>query len=147
MNVENVTTMMSQASHLLTLSATYQARYGRNAKLKAGSPQDAWDLYDQTLYGQSIIARMLHESALESPYYKVRKWWEAQDVIDVGVARLLVQEVSHLLASVAYHEATADPKKLSHSVQSAQYIIAGMLHPSSILVAMDETVNLERYAS
>ena len=147
MDVKNVSAMMSQASHVLTLSATYQARYGRTTKLKAGSPQDAWELYDQTLYGQSIIARMLHEGALEKPYYKTGKWWEGQDVIDVGVARLLVQDVAHLLACIAYHEATADPKELSHSAHSTQYIIAGMLHPSSILVAMDETINLEQYAS
>lgn len=147
MNVTIATQMMQEVAHLLQLSATYQARYGRYAPLKPGSSPDAWELYEQTRQSQSLIARLLSVDALNDPHYKAGEWWKRQDVIDVGTVRLLVQDITHLLACTSYHEAVPQAVGSSHSVDSAQHTIAGMLHPNCLRIALDESIDLGFYAS
>lgn len=146
-NANIATQMMQEAGTLLQLSATYQARYGRYAPLKAGSPQDAWELYEATRHSQSVIARLLDVDALANPYNKVGQWWERQDVIDVGTVRLIIQDITQMLASASYHEAVAHSTGTPHSIDSTQHTIAGMLHPHCVRIALDDSIDLELSAS
>jgi len=131
--------MLIEAAQLMELASTYQVRYGRQTRLKPGSSDDAWTLYQAALDSQCEIARLIDPAVLEAPNRRRMSWWERQDVVDTGVVREIIDDIGHLIACCAYAQAEAENghTEWSYAVESAQSVIAGLLHPTSLQVALD----------
>ncbi|MBC8098617.1 MAG: hypothetical protein H7Y11_04185 [Armatimonadetes bacterium] len=130
-----------KVAELTQLCAQFQARFGRYYALKPGSSADAWALYHQILNQQVDIALLLDPQALEQPHDAYDRWWERQDTLDLSVAKVMLQQVGHVIATCAYHEKEADDGAVhdtewSYAVFRAESAIAGMLHPSARQVAL-----------
>ena len=67
---------------------------------------------------------------------------------DLSIAKTMLQQVSHLIASCAYQEAESGTSERSHAVRSAQASIAALLHPSARMMALTSgSAKSERYAA
>jgi hypothetical protein len=138
--------LAQKISELVQQCASFQAKYGRYYTLKPGSPTEAWALYHDILGKQVEIAAMLDGNTLELQQSTLDQWWKRHDVIDLSIAKTLMQQVSHLIATCAYHDAETEPTDYSYAVFSAQASIANMLHPSARMLALSpDTVKSERY--
>jgi hypothetical protein len=126
---------------LIEMVSQFQFQYGRDYRLKPGSPTLAWSLYQEILNQQVAIARLLDAPARENPVFHVQRWWKFQDVMDIGIAFCLGAEINHLLASCACRLA-APEQELSPVIATSQAIIAGMLHPSVLLMAQGQTTSV-----
>lgn len=139
--------LAQKISELVQQCASFQAKFGRYYTLKPGSPAEAWAMYHDILGKQVEIAAMLDQTTLDLPHTTPNQWWKRHDVIDLSIAKTLMQQVSHLIATCAYHEANIDLTDWSYAVFAAQVSIAGMLHPTAKLVALSShPVKSERYA-
>jgi hypothetical protein len=130
--------ILNEAARLLELTATFQARYGKQYRLKAGSPQEAWTLYDDISEMQTRVAALLDPQALEDSNSRYGHWWERMDVMDVNTAQMLVEEVGALISCCAYSDVKSPETSLTYMVLSKQSTIAGFLHPSSRMIAAGE---------
>ncbi len=137
--------LAQKVSELIQLCASFQAKYGRYYTQDNSNNEDACILCEQILVCQIEIAALLDLSTLEAQKTGGDEWWKRHDVIDLSVAKTMMQQVSHLIASCAYQEAEAGGT-VSHAVRSAQASIAALLHPSARMMALTTTVKSERYA-
>lgn len=137
MNTATARQIAARIAELIELASIFQARYGKQYRMKPGSPAEAWDLH-QALFDQQVaIAHLLDPSTLETPLRRPAQWWKYQDEMDTGSACLMAAEASHLIASCACFEA-APRADSSPVVSTSQAVIAGMLHPSTLMVAQGE---------
>jgi hypothetical protein len=137
MNTQNARELAAKVAQLIEQASVFQALYGKGYRMKPGSPDEAWTLHNTIFNQQTDIARLLDDDALQNPTRRTHLWWKQQDTIDSGIATMIAQEVSQLIASCAYFEAKPMGES-SHMVRCAQTVIAGMLHPSTLLVAQSE---------
>jgi hypothetical protein len=145
MNTATARQLAAKIAELIELTSIFQARYGKQYRIKPGSPAEAWDLHQAIFDQQAVIAQLLDTAALENPLRRCPSWWKYQDTIDTGVVSLIAAEISHLIACCASFE--AEPRAASSpAVSSSQAAIAGMLHPSAVLVAQGDA-NYTRRAS
>lgn len=135
MNVVTAREIMAQTALLIEHSAAFQAIYGRYYQLKPGSSEDAWTRYHAVLERQTMIARLLDTDTLENVPHRCGEWWKREDVIDTGVLRVLVAEVANMLMSCACMEAEPTGRDLSYTIDLSQRTIAGMLHPTTLMLA------------
>ena len=135
--------VMIKVSELIELSSIFQARYGRDYRLVPGSPDEAWELYQAISDQQTAIARLLDLTALENPIRRCAQWWKSQDVINSSVVSMMAQEAAHLIACCASFE-TQPRAVASPVIDVSQSVIAGMLHPSCVLVAQGDTGTTRR---
>ena len=105
--------------------------------MKPGSPTQAWDLYQTMLNQQTAIAGLLDVDALEDVAQRLPQWWKWQESIDTGVIAQMAQEAYHLIACCASSEASP-AANASPVIACSQRVIAGMLHPTTRMVAMGE---------
>ena len=137
MNTVSARQLMAENAQLIEYASIFQARYGKQYRLKPGSPSEAWDLHQAIFDRQVAIAHLLDTAAIETPMQRCTPWWKWQDVIDTSVACTMAAEASHLIACCASFE--AEPRAASSpAVSASQAVIAGMLHPSALLVAQGE---------
>jgi hypothetical protein len=135
--------MAGKHAVLIEMVSIFQCRYGKDYRIKPGSPADAWELYQSILDHQVQLARLLDANALENPIFRLHTWWKFQDVMDVGVVFSIGSEINHLIACCACSD--ADPAlEPSPVIQTSQRTIAGMLHPSAILMAQDSLMRMPR---
>ena len=134
--------LLQHAGHLAELTTTFQASYGKGYRINAGSDRDTWVLYRNIQDAQQAIARLLSEDALEHPHALSGQWWDRYDVPDASISQALVGQAGHLIAACAYCEANKATDDCYRSVDATQRAIAGMLHPSILLLASDETVRV-----
>jgi hypothetical protein len=132
MNIAIARRVVAETTLLTELVATFQAHYGKNYRLKAGSPAEAWTLHRQILDQQRAIAGLLDADIIEQPVYKHIRWWQQQDAMDTGVTQELFFEAHQLVARCAYTEASAHDPCKSPGIACSQAIIAGMLHPNAL---------------
>lgn len=138
MNTSTARSMAAEIAQLIELASIFQARYGKQYRMKPGSPAAAWDLQQSIFDCQVAIARLLDAQAVESPRQD-STWWKWQETIDTAVASSIAQEISHLIASCACFE--VEPRSAeSPMVAASQRAIAGMLHPSALMIAQAEPV-------
>lgn len=104
--------------------------------MKPGSPTQAWDLYQSILNQQTAIAQLLDSDALEDSAQR-QQWWKWQESIDTSIVTQIAQEAYHLIACCASFEANPAGSN-SPVIGCSQRVIAGMLHPSTRMVAMGE---------
>lgn len=135
MNTTQARTLLAEAAHLIELTATFQAAYGKDYHLKPGSPEDAWTLHDQIYELECRIASLLDEQALEHAYPPHGEWWERYDVMPTAIARELLASIGHLITCCA--RASTDNAEWSYAMQTVQQRIAGMLRPASHQVALN----------
>lgn len=127
--------LAARVAELIELASIFQCRYGKDYRLKPGSPTDAWDLHQSIIDQQTAIAGLLDTYAIETPAQRVPQWWKNQDIMDTSTATSLAQEVCHLIAACACVD--ANPERVSSPViASLQQVIAGTLHPSTRMMAM-----------
>lgn len=135
MNTALARQLAASVAELIELASIFQCRYGKDYRLKPGSPADAWDLQQAIMNQQTAIATLLDESALETPSQRLPQWWKWQEIMDTGTATSLAQETCHLIAACAC--VTASPDSVTSPViNTSQQVIAGMLHPSTRMVAL-----------
>lgn len=138
MDVVTAREVMAETARLIEYSAAFQAAYGRFYTLKPGSPPDAWARYNGIMDSQTRIARLLNVTPGTQTPHRCGEWWKREDVIDTGVLRELAAEASNLLISCAFFEGAAThDRDWSYVVELSQRSIAGMLHPSTLLMAQD----------
>lgn len=137
MNTATARKIIMETAELLALCSRFQALYGKDYRMKPGSPEDAWDLYQAIFDQQRMIAEMLDTDALERPLKRWGEWWNRQETIDIALVSELAKEASHLIACCAYNE--ADPQRYADNVgmvRTSQGVIAGLLHPAARQVAL-----------
>lgn len=139
MNTVMARHIAAQIAELIELSSIFQTRYGKDYRMKPGSPAEAWELHDAIFNQQVAIASLLDVDALENPLQRVPTWWKWQETIDAGIVAQMAQEASHLIICCASFEAVPMAAS-SPAVSCSQRVIAGTLHPSAILVAQG-TIN------
>ncbi len=138
MNTTTARSLASRIAELIEITSIFQARYGKQYRMKPGSPAAAWDMHQSIFDHQVAIARLLDETALLSPRQSAT-WWKWQETMDTAVASGVAQEISRLIAACACFE--AEPRAgESPMVTASQRAIAGMLHPSALMVAQAEPV-------
>lgn len=139
--------LAQKVSELIQLCASFQAKYGRYYSQDKGNNAEACELCDEILTRQIEIAALLDVSTLEAQQAAGDEWWKRHDVIDLSIAKTMMQQVSHLIASCAYQEAETGTSERSHAVRSAQASIASLLHPSARMMALSSgSAKSERYA-
>ena len=102
MKVETARKLICEAAHLVELTSTFQAAYGKNQRIHAGSPRDIWSLYHDICDVQHKIAALLDDEALHTPVSTYGEWWKRQDVPDLGTAHALITQASQLIAACAH---------------------------------------------
>ena len=137
MNTAIARLLAAKVAELIEMASIFQSCYGKDYRMKPGSPTQAWDLYQAMLNQQTAIARLLDVDALEDPSQRLPQWWKWQEVIDTGIVAQMAQETYHLIACCASFEANPTGSK-SPVIGCSQRVIAGMLHPSTCMVAMGE---------
>lgn len=149
MNTANARTILAETARLVELTATFEARYGKNYRMSANSPTDAWKLHHAILDTQHIIAHLLDPHIIENPHSRYGKWWERHDVMEASMAQQLIAEVAHLIAVVAHYEVNEQDGKAtwSHALNTTQGAIAGMLHPQAFVIAGALSPEAQRNAS
>lgn len=149
MNTANARTILAETARLVEMTAIFQARYGKNYRISALSPKDAWTLHNTILDTQHIIAHLLDPNIIENPHSRYGKWWERHDVMEASMAQQLITEVAHLIAAVAHYEANEQDGKAtwSHALTTTQCAIAGMLHPQAFVISGALTPEAQRNAS
>ncbi|MEO8607999.1 MAG: hypothetical protein ABI690_08965 [Chloroflexota bacterium] len=134
MNTTQAQQLMVKITELIEFASIFQAKYGKQYRIKPGSPAEAWDLHQAIFDQQVAIAYLLDAAALETPLRRATPWWKFQDEIDTGVVCMVASETGHLIACCASFE--AEPRAASSpAIHSSQAVIAGMLHPSALMVA------------
>jgi len=134
MNTVTARQLSAKIAELIEFASIFQVRYGKQYRMKPGSPAEAWDLHRIINDQQVAIARLLDPAALENPLRRCTPWWKWQETIDTGVVYQIAIEANHLIACCASFE--AEPlAEASPAVAASQSAIAGMLHPSAVLVA------------
>ena len=137
MNTARARLLAAKTAELIEMASIFQSCYGKDYRMKPGSPTQAWDLY-QAMYEQQVaIGRLLDVEALENPAYRIPQWWKFQEVLDTGVVGTMAQEAYHLIACCASFESNPAASS-SPVIGCSQRVIAGMLHPSTVMVAMGE---------
>ncbi|MEZ4669002.1 MAG: hypothetical protein R3E39_13935 [Anaerolineae bacterium] len=124
-----------KTAELVELTSKFQCLYGKAYNLKPGSPAAAWELYQAILDQQTAIAGLLDAGILEAPLQRLPQWWKRQDVMDTATATSLAQETWHLIAACACVEVTLGAT-VSPLMTTSQQVIAGVLHPSTRMLAM-----------
>jgi len=142
MTLQSAHELLHYAGHLAELTSTFQAAYGRHYRVNAGSDQDTWALYRNINDAQQAIARLLTDEALEHPHALSGKWWDRYDVPDTSVSQAILSQAGHLIAACAYCEAKNVTDDCYRSIDATQRAIAGMLHPSILLLASDEKIRV-----
>ena len=66
MNTVLARQMAARVAELIELASIFQCRYGKDYRLKPGSPANAWDLQQAIMNQQTAIASLLDASALET---------------------------------------------------------------------------------
>ena len=122
---------------LIGMCATFQAEHGRHYVLKPGSHNAVWEAYNQINAKQTSIAELLDDDAVEDAYPHPSAWWESQDIPDVSTGNQILDAASRLIACCAYCEASNEIPDWSYSIFSTQSVIAGLLQPAALLVALD----------
>jgi hypothetical protein len=131
MNITIAQRIVMHITSIATLSATFQAKYGRDYRLTNDSPAVAWELYRQFMAEQVQIVSLLEPLALENPYSRYGKWWERRDVIDNGLLNELTSNAMTLVERCAHLEAIGHSTENAPSLIIVQQSIAGMLHPAT----------------
>ncbi|MBL8160944.1 MAG: hypothetical protein JNJ61_03090 [Anaerolineae bacterium] len=145
MNTVAARHIAAKIAELIELASIFQARYGKNYRMKPGSPDSAWDLHQTIFNQQTEVARLLDYEALADPLKRMPTWWKWQETIDSGAAAQIAQEVSHLIACCASFE--ANPlHETSPVILCSQRVIAGVLHPSCVLIALEEMSQAQKSA-
>lgn len=148
MNLDKARTILNETTRLVELTATFQARYGKDYVMRVGTPQDAWDLHENILDSQAIIANLIEPEIKANPHFRYGKWWERTQVMTNCTAQQLMTEACRLMSVVAHFETKNQEGKStwSHAVTTTQSAIAGMLHPSSLEIVtnpeMDHSFHL-----
>ncbi|GAB4319714.1 MAG: hypothetical protein Kow00117_09370 [Phototrophicales bacterium] len=135
-NLDKTRVILNEAARLVELTATFQARYGKNYVMHMGTPQDALDLNECILDSQAIIANLIEPEIKVTPHYRYGKWWERSQVMTNCTAQQLMTEACRLMSAVAHFEAKHQQGKATwdHAITTTQSAIAGMLHPSTLQV-------------
>ncbi len=133
MNTHVARNILNEAARLMELTATFQARYGRAYIMTQGAPQAAWQLYNDIMNSQALIAGLLDVEALEDSHNPYGQWWTYNDVMTPIMAQHLITEAAQLLSSMAYVQSQQADGKVNapHAVNMLQRAIAGILHPNS----------------
>jgi hypothetical protein len=133
MNLTTVHQLLNTVSQLAEMSAYFSAKYGRNYRLKAGSPAEAWKLYHDAAHLQRILCGLLNADALDHAS-ETQTWWHTHDMIDTNITAELFSEAHQLLVRVTYCAATSTDQNECFNapgILAVQKQIAGMLHPSA----------------
>jgi hypothetical protein len=136
MNTARARLLAAKVAELIETTSIFQSCYGKNYRMKPGSPTQAWDLYHAMLNQQTTIAQLLDMDVLDDSAQRLPQWWKWQESIDTGIVAQIAQEAYHLIACCASFEANPTAKT-SPVIASSQRVIAGLLHPSTRMVAMD----------
>ena len=132
MNARIAREMAAQIANLAELVAVFTAHYGSGYRMTEDSPAHAWELYQRIMTLQTNIANHLGQDALASPKFsRPGEWWKRQDVPDVAIINELAQDVFHLVARCAYHEALAHEAGHTDTAFVLERSIAGILHPTT----------------
>jgi len=137
--VQTTHELLQQAGQLAELTSTFQATYGRNYRINAGSDRDTWRLYRHIQDVQANIARLLTPANRDAANPMSSPWWERHDVPDASLAQAIVSQVGHLIAAAAYNAVQNGDG--TRSIDATERAIAGMLHPSVLMVVADEPVS------
>lgn len=137
MNTTSARLLAAKVAELIETASIFQSCYGKDYRMQPGSPTQAWDLYHAMLSQQTAIATLLDVDAVEDSARRLPQWWKWQESIDTGIVAQMAQEIYHLIACCASLEANPTTHQ-SHIIGSSQRVIAGMLHPTTRMVALGE---------
>lgn len=128
--------LVGKIAELIEFTSAFQCHYGKDYCMKPGSPDEAWEMHQMIFNQQVAIASLLDNDALDNPARTLPTWWKLRETLDSSSAIQISQEACHLIACCACYEANPVSEP-SPAIRSSQSVIAGMLHPSAVLVALD----------
>jgi hypothetical protein len=134
MNCSTAQEILVHAGELLKCTAVFQTQYGRRFRLDHSSPREAWEQYENILQLQSNIASLLDPRAINDPFSRFGRWWENQSVMDVAIAKHLMEAVAQLIVYCGSSDCLDD----SRIVINAQCTIAGMLDPQALKIREEQ---------
>ncbi len=137
MNTARARLLAAKVAELIEITSIFQSCYGKNYRMKPGSPAQAWELYQAMNDQQMAIGQLLDIETLENPSQQLTQWWKFQESLDTSIVAQMAQEAYHLIACCASFEANPGASN-SPVIGCSQRVIAGMLHPSMRMVAMGE---------
>jgi hypothetical protein len=143
MDTSTARQITDKAAELIELTSAFQSRYGKHYRMKPGTPDDIWQFERMIFNQQSALARLLDPDALRNPLHRFPNWWKLHDVLDDGMATQIALEALHLIACCASYAANA-PDKPSPAILCSQRVIAGLLHPSCLLIAQSDLEAAEK---
>lgn len=135
-NTSTARLVAAKAAELIELASIFQSSYGKNYRMKPGSPDIVWALHEAIFKAQVDLACLLDLEALENPARRLPPWWKWQESIDTGMATQIMTETCHLIACCASFEASPCGAT-SPAIGCSQRVIAGMLHPSTLMMAQE----------
>lgn len=131
MNTQIAQTIVAHVANIARIASTFHAKFGRDYRLQADSPAQAWELYRQVMAEQANIASLLEAEALNTPYSRYGKWWERRDMIDTGILNQLEEDAMNLVERAAYLQAMEQGTHNAPALLVLQQSIAGILHPAT----------------
>jgi hypothetical protein len=141
MNIQTAQTIVTHVANIARIASTFHAKFGRDYRLQADSPAQAWELYRQVMAEQATIASLLEAEALNSPYSRYGKWWERRDIIDTGILNQLEEDAMNLVERTAYLQAMEQSTQGAPALLVLQQSIAGILHPATRQTSLEHTNN------
>jgi len=133
----------TEAIMLVELVGQFQSTFGREYRMRPGSPELAWNL-DKQIQGQQVaIAKLLDIDALEHAFTRYGYWWERCDVIDDYITAEIAAESIRLLSACSHFAGNLDGVEWSPAIQVIQRSISGMLPPHCRQMGMDRDVLVE----
>lgn len=137
MDTSKARQIANEAIILVELVGQFQANFGREYRMRPGSPELAWMLDKQIQDQQVAIAKQLDIDALEHPFSRYGHWWERCDVVDDYITAEIASESVRLLSACSHFESNLDGVEWSPAIQVIQRSIAGMIPPHSRQMGME----------
>jgi hypothetical protein len=131
MNTQTAQKIAKHVAKIAEVTTIFYAKYGRDYKMTADSPQAAWDLYQEFMARQAKIVTLLDEEAVQQAHVCWEAWWERRDVMNVALVNHLSSETFRLIERSAYLDAVEENSRTS--LNTIQETIAGLLHPKTRL--------------
>ena len=145
MNTRNAQAIVQHVAEIAEVASAFYANYGKDYKMSADSPAEAWKMYRKFMELQAEVASLLDVEAIRNAHVRWEPWWERRDVINIALVNHLSSETFRLIERAAYLNARG--VDATHSMRGIQETIAGLLHPTTRLQTLEHEDNLMEAAS
>lgn len=139
MNVNKAREITQNIVELKAVAAAFASTYGSDYRLTEDSSKHALELYRRGMDLQAAIASLLHPEALSGAYSRYGHWWERGDMIPSVLVNEMAHVVFELVGRYAYSQGATESGADSYNTLVLEQCLAGMLHPSALISALESS--------